>query len=446
MSFVPNTFDEQKLMLERIGVSKFSELITGVPEDIRFQGLLNLPPTLSEYEAVKLLDEYSNKNRTANTHICYQGGGAYDHFIPSMVGSVLQKPEFKTAYTPYQAEVSQGTLQVMYEFQSMIAELTGMDVSNASLYDAGSALAEACFMSNAHNRKTEFLIAGTVNPLYIRVMNTITAGKNYTFKTFALEDGTADIEALKNSINDKTSAVIVQQPNFFGNLEEVIELEKITHSQKALYVVIAAPVSLGLLEAPGKYNADIVLGEGQSLGIPLSFGGPYLGLFACKQEFVRKMPGRLCGVTEDQDGKRSFVLTLQTREQQIKREKATSNICTNQGLFMLAATVYMETMGKQGIKEVAENSFKNAHYLSENITKLNGFKLKIDKPFFNEFIIETPVSPAEIIEEGEKNGFLVGLEVEKFVPTMNGLMIAVTEKRTKEELDAFVNFLSKFAK
>ncbi len=445
MSFVPNTSDEQKLMLERIGVSEFSELISGIPDDVKFQGLLDLPPTLSEFEAVKLLEEYAAKNKTASTHTCYIGGGAYDHFIPSIVGAVLQKPEFKTAYTPYQAEVSQGTLQVMYEFQSMVAELTGMDVSNASLYDAGSSLAEACFMSNAHNRKTEFLIAGTVNPLYIRVMNTITVGREFTFKTFVKEDGTADLDALKNAITDKTSAVIVQQPNFFGNLEEVIEIEKIAHSVKALYVVIAAPISLGLLEAPGKYNADIVVGEGQSLGISLDFGGPYLGLFACKQEFVRKMPGRLCGVTEDKDGQRCYVLTLQTREQQIKREKATSNICTNQGLFMLAATVYMETMGKQGIKEVAENSFKNAHYLAENISKLNGFKLSSNLPFFNEFVIDTPVPAEKIILDAEAKGILAGMDISKYVPEKKGLMIAVTEKRSKEDLDNFVAFLANYA-
>lgn len=445
MSFVPNTSEEQKLMLERIGVSDFSELISGIPDEVKFQGLLDLPPTLSEFEAMKLLEEYAGKNKTASTHTCYLGGGAYDHFIPSIVGAVLQKPEFKTAYTPYQAEVSQGTLQVMYEFQSMIAELTGMDVSNASLYDAGSALAEACFMANAHNRKTEFLIAGTVNPLYIRVMNTITVGREFTFKTFVKEDGSTDLDALKNAISDKTSAVIVQQPNFFGNLEEVIEIEKITHSVKALYVVIAAPISLGLLESPGNYNADIVVGEGQSLGISLDFGGPYLGIFACKQEFVRKMPGRLCGVTEDKDGKRCYVLTLQTREQQIKREKATSNICTNQGLFMLAATVYMETMGKQGIKEVAENSFKNAHYLAENIAKLNGFKLSNNLPFFNEFVIDTPVPAERIILDAEEKGILAGMDISKYIPGKDGLMIAVTEKRSKEDLDNFVAFLSSYA-
>ncbi len=446
MAFIPNTDQERQEMLDRIGVKSFDELIKAIPESVRLKKDLDLPPRLSEYEIIKLMDSYASKNITATSHVCFMGGGSYDHFIPSIVGSIVERPEFKTAYTPYQAEVSQGTLQAMYEFQSMICAITGMDVANASLYDGGSALAEACFLANAHNRRTEFLYAGSINPHYRQVADTITAGKNYTFKEYKNADGTCNHAELAANISDKTAAVIVQQPNAYGNIEDVLEIEKIAHAHKALFVVIVNPISLGILEAPGNYNADIVIGEGQSLGIAMSYGGPYLGLFACKNELVRKIPGRLSGMTEDLDGKRGFVLTLQTREQQIKREKATSNICTNQGLYMLAATVYMATMGKEGIKEVAYQSMQKAHYLAKEIAKIPGFKLFNDKPFFNEFMVKTPVAASEIISEGTKAGFLAGIDTSRFSDCLQGLLIAVTEKRTKDEMDAYVEFLKKFAK
>jgi len=445
MSFVPNTDQERQEMLEKIGVSNFEELIAAIPQSIRLKKELDLAPRLSEYEVVKLLDGYAKKNITANTHVCFMGGGSYDHFIPSIVGSIMDRPEFKTAYTPYQAEVSQGTLQTMYEFQSMICQLTGMDVANASLYDGGTALAEACFLANAQNRRTEFLYAGTINPHYREVVATITPGREFTFKEFKNEDGTANHSKLLEAISDKTAAVIVQQPNAYGNLEDVVELEKIAHSKKALFIVIVNPISLGILESPGNYNADIVVGEGQSLGIPLNFGGPYLGLFACKNELVRKIPGRLSGITEDEDGRRGFVLTLQTREQQIKREKATSNICTNQGLFMLAATVYMVSMGKEGIKEVAIQSMEKAHYLASQISKISGFELLSDKPFFNEFLVKTPVPASSIIEKAVGSGFLAGIDTSRFPECIQGLLIAVTEKRSRNELDSYAGFLKQFA-
>jgi glycine dehydrogenase subunit 1 len=446
MNFVPNTDGERQEMLDKIGVSSFDQLISNIPESVRFNGSLDIPPALSEYEALKLLNNYAKMNISADSHICFMGGGAYDHYVPAIVGSVLQKPEFKTAYTPYQAEVSQGTLQAMYEFQTMISELTGMDVSNASMYDCGSALAEACLLSSAHNRKTEFLVAGQINPKYLQTTKTITYGKKLSFNEYINDDSTCDLDLLENAITNKTSAVIVQQPNFLGSLEDVYQIEKIAHSKGALFIVVAAPISLGILEAPGNYNADVVVGEGQSLGISLDFGGPYLGIFACKQEFVRKIPGRLSGLSQDLDGKRCFVLTLQTREQQIKREKATSNICTNQGLYMLAATVYMETMGKAGIKEVAEQSFQRAHYLADKIAKIPGYKLFNEKPFFNEFLVETPVDTDIIIDAGVQNGFLAGINISDLLPSKNGLLIAVTEKRTQAEMDSYIEFLTKFAK
>jgi glycine dehydrogenase subunit 1 len=445
MNFIPGTDTERQKMLDTIGINSIDDLLTNIPSEVKLTKPLNMPKVLSEFEVMKLMREYSKKNITADTHVCFMGGGAYDHFIPSIVGAVLNKPEFKTAYTPYQAEVSQGTLQAMYEFQSMICELTGMDVSNASLYDAGSGLAEACFMANAHTRKSEFLFAGAINPNYIEATETITAGREFTFKSFSTTDGTADLKALAEAMNDNTAGVVVQMPNFLGSLEDVYEIEKIAHSKKALFIVIVNPISLGLIEAPGNYNADVVIGEGQPLGIAMNFGGPYLGLFACKNEFVRKIPGRLSGVTEDLDGQRCFVLTLQTREQQIKREKATSNICTNQGLFMLAATVYMETMGKQGIKEVAEQCFQKAHYLADEICKISGFDMYNDKPFFHEFAVTTPVPVPEITAKALDNGIIAGLDVTKQTNGKNTLLIAVTEKRTKEQMDGLVEFLKSFA-
>ncbi|MFP4544716.1 MAG: aminomethyl-transferring glycine dehydrogenase subunit GcvPA [Candidatus Kapaibacterium sp.] len=445
MAFIPNTDDDRRIMLEKIGVRSFEELIDKVPENLRLKDNLNLPPRLSEYEAVKLLDKYAKMNANANTHTCFMGGGAYDRFIPSIVGAITERPEFKTAYTPYQAEVSQGTLQAMYEFQSLICRLTAMDVSNASLYDGGSALAEACLLAANHNRKKEILIAGTVNPYFKMTARSITAGKELIFKEFVANDGTADIIGLKAAINENTSAVIVQQPNFYGNLEDIKAIEKITHEMKALLISVIEPISLGLIQPPGDYNADIAVGEGQPLGINLSFGGPYLGIFACKKEFVRKIPGRIAGITEDENGNRGFVLTLQTREQQIKREKATSNICTNQGLFMLAATVYMESMGKEGIREVAEQSMHKAHYLAGLIKDIPGFSLMNDKPFFSEFLVKTPVPAQKILAKGVGHGILAGIATERFPGYIEGLLIAVTEKRSKEELDGYAEFLSTFA-
>lgn len=446
MSFVPNTDSDRKEMLDRIGVSSFEELIEVIPNDVKFQGDLDLPKQLSEYEVVKLMNDYAAKNISAATHTCFMGGGAYDRFIPTIVGSVLEKPEFKTAYTPYQAEVSQGTLQAMYEFQSMICELTGMETSNASLYDGGTALAEACLLATAHNKKKDVLIAGTINPLYRKVIETLCVGRELVFSEYVLDDGTADIEALKSAVGDNTCAVIAQQPNAFGNLEDVFSIEKLVHETKALFIVSVDPSSLGLIDPPGNYNADIVVGEGQSLGIPLNFGGPYLGLFACKKQFVRKIPGRIVGVTEDTDGKRGFVLTLQTREQQIKRERATSNICTNQGLFMLAATVYMETMGKQGIQEVAKNSNKAARYLASEIAKIDGYSLKSEKPFYCEFFVNTPVPAEDIINAGIKKGILPGIDTKTMFGIENGLLIAVTEKRSLEELNDLIELLRSFSK
>jgi glycine dehydrogenase subunit 1 len=315
------------------------------------------------------------------------------------------------------------------------------------MYDCGTSLAEACMMAHAHNKRSEIVYAGTVNPNYRNVVSGVTQGKKLTFKSAVSADGTCDLKALEEIVTDATSAVVIQTPNGYGTLEDVKAIEKIAHDKKCLFIVVTDMISLGILQAPGEYAADVVVAEGQTLGIPVSFGGPYLGIFAVKKALVRKMPGRVCGITQDTTGERGFVLTLQTREQHIKREHATSNICSNQGLMMLAATVYMATMGKRGIRETAELCLQKAHYCAESIKKIPGFKINADgKPFFSEFLVETPVPASEIISAGIKEGILAGIDTARFDDCKKGLLVAVTEKRSKAEIDKLVSFLKKFAK
>ncbi|CUS77050.1 glycine dehydrogenase (decarboxylating) alpha subunit [Candidatus Kryptonium thompsonii] len=441
MGFVPNTDEDRQEMLKAIGVSSFEELISDIPEEIRLKEDLKLPEPLSEYEVLKELQSISEKNLDLNHAISFLGGGAYDHFIPSAVFTIISRSEFYTAYTPHQAEVSQGTLQAIYEYQSMICRLTGMDVANASMYDGGSALAEAVLLALGYTGRNEVVIAGPVNPNYLTVVRTYTHPRRANVKLTKFDSGVCDIDDLKAKITDQTACVVVQQPNFFGNIEDVFEIEKLTHSKGALFIVAIDPISLGILVPPGEYGADIVIGEGQSLGIPLSFGGPYLGIFATKEFLIRKIPGRLSGVTIDRNGERGFTLTLQTREQHIRREKATSNICTNQGLMMLAATVYMALMGKQGLREVATLCLQKSHYLAEQISKIDGFKLKYNQPFFKEFVVQTPIPASKIKEKLQAKKILPGIDLSKFSGYGDGLLIAVTEKRTKKEMDLFVEEL-----
>ncbi len=441
MGFVPNTDEDRQEMLKAIGVSSFEELISDIPPEIRLKGDLNLPEPLSEYEVLKELQNISEKNLDLNHAISFLGGGAYDHFIPSAVFTIISRSEFYTAYTPYQAEVSQGTLQAIYEYQTMICRLTGMDVANASMYDGGSALAEAVLLATGHTGRNEAVIAGPVNPNYLSIVHTYIHPRRVEVKLTKFDTGVCDIDDLKNKVTDKTACVVVQQPNFFGNIEDVFKIEKIAHGVGALFIVAIDPISLGLLISPGEYGADVVVGEGQPLGIPLSFGGPYLGIFAVKEFLIRKIPGRLSGVTIDRDGGRGFTLTLQTREQHIRREKATSNICTNQGLMMLAATVYMALMGKQGLREVATLCLQKSHYLAEEISKIDGFKLKYNQPFFKEFVVQTPISVSEIKKKLMPKKIIPGIDLAKFDGYGDGLLIAVTEKRTRKEMDLFVEEL-----
>ncbi len=438
MPFYPNTERDRREMLKKIGVSSFDEILANIPPEIRLRDGIALPEPLSEVEVLRELQALSRRNRNTQDNITFLGGGAYDHFIPAAVGAIISRSEFSTAYTPYQAEVSQGTLQGIYEYQTMICNLTGMDVANASMYDGGSALAEACLLAVRHTDRKELVFAGKVHPQYLEIVRTYMQGWDVSIRYASRKDGVADARELQNLVTKQTAAVIVQQPNFYGCLEDVVEIGRIAHETGALFVVSVDPISLGVLASPGEYGADVVVGEGQGLGIPLSFGGPYLGVFAVKEFLLRKVPGRLSGITIDVDGKRGFTLTLQTREQHIRREKATSNICTNQGLMMLAACVYLCLMGKQGMSQVANLCLQKSHYLAAEIAKIPGFKLKWKQPFFKEFVLETPKSPSFIIQELTKNGILAGIDLTEFGDSKGGLLVAVTEKRTKLEMDQFV--------
>jgi glycine dehydrogenase subunit 1 len=442
--YYPSTDDDRRAMLDAIGVESFEELIKDIPEEIRLKADLKIPLAMSELEVLKHVASLANKNLNTQDAVSFLGAGAYDHFIPSAVGALLSRSEFYTAYTPYQAEVSQGTLQAIYEYQTMICRLTGMDVSNASLYDAGSGLAEAALMSVTHTGRKKIIAAHPIHPMYLRVVKTYIRGQGFEIIEVPARDGVADINVAKKAIDESVAAVMVQQPSFFGTLSDVFALGEIARAKNALYVVDVNPISLGLLVPPGDYGADVVVGEGQSLGIPQSFGGPFLGIFAVKENLIRRMPGRLAGVTVDTEENRGFVLTLQTREQQIRREKATSNICTNEGLMMLASTIYMSLMGKQGIREVAEQSSAKAHYLAEQIEKIPGFSLKYRQPFFDEFLVSTPVPATRIVDAGVHKKILAGVDVGTLLPNESGLLIAVTEKRTREEIDTLAKFLKSF--
>lgn len=442
MPFIPNTDADRKAMLERIGVTNFEALIANIPEELRLQHDLNLPEPLSEMEVTRLIHQKTECNQSISDVISFLGGGAYDHFIPAVIGHIISRSEFYTAYTPYQPEVSQGTLQAIYEYQSMIAELMAMEVANASMYDGGSALAEASLMSVAETGKNKILVSRAVHPHYRQIIRTYCHGQKIEINIVELEQGITSSSDLKSKITADTAAVIIQHPNFLGHLEEVFEISQITHHQGALLVTSNDPLSLGILEPPGEYDADIATGEGQGLGNNLNFGGPYLGILTSRFKLIRRMPGRIVGATIDTKGRDGFVLTFQTREQHIRREKATSNICTNQALNALAATVYLALMGKQGLQEVATLCLQNSHYLADQIQKLEGYQLKYTAPFFKELVVTTPLPPNKIIDQLILQNIYAGIDLSQFDYGLeNGLLIAVTEKRSKEEMDIFVEAL-----
>ncbi len=444
MPYIANTDEDRRRMLEAIGVPSFDELIANVPQSVRLKGELRLPPPLSEYEAVKWLEDLAAKNKHAGEYACFLGGGAYDHYVPAAVNHILLRSEFYTAYTPYQPEVSQGTLQAIYEYQTMICELTGMEVSNASMYDAGSAIAEAALLAAGEKQTSRVLMSQGLHPNYTRIARTYCQGQSIAVEEVALEDGVTSVEDLQRKLEKPAAAVILQHPNFFGNLEDVQRLSAIVRDSAALFVTVNDPISLGLLAPPGAYGADLVVGEGQVLGNALNFGGPFLGIFAARMNLIRKLPGRIVAQTSDHDGRRGFVLTLQTREQHIRREKATSNICTNQGLVMLAATVYMALMGKEGIREVAGQCLQRSHYLADAIAQLPGYRLKFEQPFFKEFVVEGPKPARETLHALLDDRILGGVDLSFMgAEFANCFLVAVTEKRTRAEMDALVEALDR---
>jgi glycine dehydrogenase subunit 1 len=424
--------------LEAIGVASIDELFAMVPEDLRLRRELDLPSAMGELELTGHLESLAAKNTSASQAVCFLGGGSYDHFIPALVDVVASRGEFYTAYTPYQAEASQGTLQAMFEYQTLITQLTGMDVSNASLYDGGSSAAEAVLMAmDATKRWGRVVTAASVHPEYRQVLSTYLANIQTELITVGTPDGTVRPEQLAAAVNQETACVLVQHPNFFGCLEEVEALAEIAHAAGALLIVSVDPISLGLLRRPGDYGADIVVAEGQSLGTPLSYGGPYLGIMACREKFVRRMPGRLVGQTVDRRGKRCWVLTLQTREQHIRREKATSNICTNQGLLALRATVYLATMGPTGLRSVAELCLQKAHYALESLTRGGSLRPAFAAPFFKEFVVRAAdgrVDPR--LESALHEGLLAGVPLGRWYPELaDCFLVAITEKRSKAQID-----------
>ena len=443
MPFIANTDDDRRAMLAAIGVKNFEELVNNIPSSARFKGELNVPLAHSEFEVSEALRRLAGRNASATTHVSFLGGGAYDHYVPAAVGHLLLRPEFFTAYTPYQPEVSQGTLQVIYEFQSMICELTGMYVANASMYDGGSALAEAMLMAHAATGRKKFVFSNAVHPNYRRILRTYSHGLSLaSVDVDATAKGVTEIAAVTAAIDNDTAAIIVQHPNFFGNLESVHELAELAHRHEALFIVSVDPISLAILEPPGKYGADIVVGEGQCFGGSLNYGGPYLGIFATTEKNIRRMPGRIAGVTVDAQGRRGFALTLQTREQHIRREKATSNICTNQALLATAATIYLSLMGKQGLRDVAEHSTQKAHYLAEQINGVSGCRLAFAEPFFKEFVVKLPKTASQVIASLIEKKILAGINLGQFYPGMKDhMLVAVTEKRTRTEMDGLVAML-----
>ena len=422
-------------MMEVIGVKSLDELYAEVPEQIRFRGDYQLPEAMSEIEVRQLFEQLGAQNKTL---VCFAGAGVYDHYTPSVIPQLLSRSEFLTSYTPYQAEISQGTLHYIFEFQSMMAELTGMDISNASMYDGSTASAEAMMMAVAAGKKqNRFLVSETVDPKTVAVMKTYAHFHGISMEMIPAANGVTSKESLEALLaQGGVAGVMVQQPNFYGIVEDYSGFADLCHDAKALFVMNSIIADLAVLKTPGEWGADIAVGDGQSLGIPMQWGGPYVGYMCCTEKLIRKMPGRIVGKTVDNRGQRAFVLTLQAREQHIRRQKATSNICSNQSLMALFVTMYCSLMGKQGLKEAAELSYAGAHYLCEKLCATGRFKLTYEKPFFNEFVVSYDGDVNALQKRLVDNGFFAGVKIAD-----GQLMFAVTEKRTKEEIDKLIELV-----
>ena len=441
--FIPHTPSEREEMLRVIGANSLEDFFHDVPAAYRFPQL-NLPPALTEMEVMDVLHDLSNTNETTHDLISFLGAGAYNHYVPAVVDSIIRRGEFLTAYTPYQPEVSQGTLQAIFEFQSLVCSLTGMEVANASHYDGATAAAEAGVVAYHHFRgkRTKIVVSPAVNPQYRDVVCTYLCGyENVSIQGKDLDPlGTPD--QLMSLVDYDTSMVLVQYPDFFGRIFDYTELAARVHEAGALLAIAINPISLGLLKTPAEMGADLVVGEGQPLGIPLSYGGPYLGLFAAKKEFVRKLAGRLVGETVDKEGRKGYVLTLTAREQHIRREKATSNICTNQGLMALAATAYLSAIGKNGLQQVATLCYQKAHYAAQEIDSIPGFKVLTAHPFFHEFVVECPIPASELNDLLLENDIIGGYDLGQVFPDLkNHLLVAVTEMNTRDQIDILCDAL-----
>jgi glycine dehydrogenase subunit 1 len=442
--YLPMTEQDKKTMLEAIGVSSIDELFSDIPEKVRFKGEYNIKAAKSETDLMKELFKMASRNADLKRNVSFIGAGVYDHYMPVIVDHVISRSEFYTAYTPYQPEISQGELQAIFEFQTMICELTGMDVANSSMYDGGTALAEAAMLSAGHTKRKTIVVSSAVHPESRDVLKTYAKGQYLNVIEVPVKDGVTDLDALKGLVNEDVAAVIVQYPNFFGRVEPLKELEEIIHANKSMFVVSSNPMSLGVLTPPGKFGADIVIGDAQPFGIPTAFGGPHCGYFAVTTKLMRKVPGRLVGQTTDDQGRRGFVLTLQAREQHIRRDKATSNICSNQALNALAASVAMTALGKKGVREMAAANLQKAHY-AKNSFKEAGFEVVYDGHSFNEFVVKLTKPVKEINQNLLQKGIIGGYDLGRdYSELANHMLIAVTEQRSKEEIDTLVKELGDF--
>ena len=437
MAYEANTPDDLRVMLSAIGIGSLDDLFRMIPAELRTKGPLAVPPALTELELTAQVSENLARNQGADQKVCFLGGGAYDHFIPAVVDNLAGRGEFYTSYTPYQAEASQGTLQATFEYQTLMTQLTGLDVSNASLYDGGSATAEAMLMALSTTRRFgEVVVAETVHPEIRQVLSTFLEHLEPKLVTVAAREGRVTPESVAPVLTDQTAAVILQYPNFFGQMEDVQGIFKAARDRGALAIVAFDPISVGLLKRPVDYGADIAVAEGQSLGNHLCYGGPYLGIMVCREEYVRKMPGRIVGQTTDRRGNRCWVLTLQTREQHIRREKATSNICTNQGLLALRASIYLAVMGPGGLRQAAELSTRKAHYAAERLAAIPGLTVPFPGPFFKEFVVRSRKPAPDVLAEVRRRGYHGGIDLAQWYPGLaNCILVAVTEKRTKAEID-----------
>ncbi|MDG5470784.1 aminomethyl-transferring glycine dehydrogenase subunit GcvPA [Jeotgalibacillus sp. ET6] len=443
--YLPMTDQDQKEMLQAVGVENINDLFSDIPEKVRFQGDLKIKPAKSETALTRELLNMAAKNADTKQYISFLGAGVYDHYSPAIVDHVISRSEFYTAYTPYQPEISQGELQAIFEYQTMICELTGMEVANSSMYDGGTSFAEAAMLSAGQTRRKKVLVSEAVNPESRAVLKTYAAGQHIEVVTVPQKNGVTDLEKLKEMLTDEVAAVMVQYPNFFGQIERLDEIEAITHTEKAMFVVSSNPLSLGALTPPGQFGADIVVGDAQPFGLPQAFGGPHCGYFAVTKKLMRKVPGRLVGETTDDGGQRGYVLTLQAREQHIRRDKATSNICSNQALNALAASVAMTALGKRGIEEIARQNFKKAHYAKQQLTSA-GIQLAEEGYTFNEFVIKLSRPVKEINEALLQKGIIAGYDLGRdYENRENQMLVAVTEQRTKEDIDTFVKELIQYA-